>query len=100
MAEPIQRVRELAQRWSTLVGANAYIDFTDAADEIMAAIGDVEGSPTERVRALHIQKLDYKGRPYCEECASLCHSRSGLGCDDVDGAWPCATIAALDGEVP
>lgn len=33
---------------------------------------------------------------YCEHCASLCHSSSGMNCDEpTDGAWPCATARAL-----
>jgi hypothetical protein len=33
---------------------------------------------------------------YCEHCASLCHSSSGMSCDEpMDGAWPCATARAL-----
>lgn len=28
--------------------------------------------------------------PQCETCAGMCHSRSGLACDEpVDGLWPC-----------
>lgn len=33
---------------------------------------------------------------YCEHCASLCHSFSGMGCDEpTDGSWPCKTARAL-----
>jgi hypothetical protein len=32
----------------------------------------------------------------CGHCASLCHSRSGLGCDDpTDALYPCDTIKLL-----
>ena len=31
----------------------------------------------------------------CEHCASLCHSRSGLGCETPDAPWPCDEIADL-----
>jgi hypothetical protein len=32
----------------------------------------------------------------CGHCADLCHSRSGLGCDDpVDAPWPCPTVRLL-----
>lgn len=40
----------------------------------------------------------------CDYCASLCHSRSGLGCDDPDAPAPCLEItdlaASLGIEVP
>jgi hypothetical protein len=33
----------------------------------------------------------------CELCAELCHSHSGLMCDDEgDGAWPCATMKIVE----
>ena len=52
----------------------------------------------ERVRAVHkrAEHPNKEGIYICEECHYLCHSRSGLVCDDVDGEWPCATIQALD----
>lgn len=32
----------------------------------------------------------------CDHCASLCHSRSGLGCDEPrDGAYPCEDIRTI-----
>lgn len=32
----------------------------------------------------------------CEYCASLCHSRSGLGCDQpIDAPWPCDTVRLM-----
>lgn len=32
----------------------------------------------------------------CGHCANLCHSRSGLGCDEPrDGHYPCADIQAI-----
>ena len=32
----------------------------------------------------------------CGHCAELCHSTSGLGCDDpIDAVWPCPTVAAI-----
>ena len=35
-------------------------------------------------------------RPQCAYCAGLCHSRSGLGCDDpIDALWPCDTVRLL-----
>lgn len=34
-------------------------------------------------------------QPQCEYCASLCHSRSGLGCDSPDAPYPCDTVRLL-----
>ncbi|MFG1846751.1 hypothetical protein [Micromonospora carbonacea] len=32
----------------------------------------------------------------CEHCDELCHSDSGLACDDpVDGLWPCPTVRTV-----
>jgi len=31
----------------------------------------------------------------CRECASKCHSRSGLSCDQPDAPWPCEILRAL-----
>lgn len=31
----------------------------------------------------------------CGECASRCHSGSGLHCDDPDAEWPCSTISSV-----
>ncbi len=32
----------------------------------------------------------------CEYCASLCHSRSGLGCESpADALWPCDSVRIL-----
>jgi len=40
---------------------------------------------------------DGKPMPVCEHCRELCHSHSGLSCDDEgDGAWPCATMAIVE----
>jgi hypothetical protein len=40
----------------------------------------------------------YVGRPgdlQCSFCASLCHSSSGLRCEDPDAPWPCETVNLL-----
>ena len=51
----------------------------------------------EAIRELHIPTLDYFGREVCSYCKSLCHSRSGIGCDyEGDALFPCATISILD----
>jgi hypothetical protein len=45
------------------------------------------------LEALHVPTLDAAGRKICEHCAELCHSHSGLQCDEpTDGAWPCETM--------
>lgn len=31
----------------------------------------------------------------CGHCADLCHSSSGLGCDQPEAPWPCATVHAI-----
>lgn len=49
-----------------------------------------------RMLHLHSPLADYKGRVQCEYCAGLCHSRSGLGCDDpADAMYPCNTARLL-----
>lgn len=49
-----------------------------------------------RILDLHAPLADYKGRVQCEYCAGLCHSRSGLGCDDpADAMYPCETVVLL-----
>lgn len=45
-----------------------------------------------QLEKLHVKTTDYKGHDICDHCAYLCHSHSGLGCDDVDGEWPCDTM--------
>lgn len=35
------------------------------------------------------------GALQCEHCADLCHSRSGLGCEDPDAPYPCPDIRDL-----
>lgn len=38
--------------------------------------------------------------PQCSYCRSLCHSNSGLNCeDDGDGLWPCDTILKIEKEL-
>lgn len=50
----------------------------------------------EQIRHLHRPIPTAYGIKQCEECASLCHSRSGLYCDQPDAQYPCATIRVLD----
>jgi hypothetical protein len=33
--------------------------------------------------------------PQCSHCSELCHSRSGLGCDNPDAPYPCPTVRLL-----
>jgi hypothetical protein len=49
-------------------------------------------SAKRRILELHAPFVDYQGRTICEHCANLCHSRSGLGCDDPDAPYPCDTV--------
>jgi hypothetical protein len=49
-----------------------------------------------RVLDLHAPFTDYAGRIRCEHCTELCHSRSGLGCEDpADAIHPCRTVLLL-----
>lgn len=51
------------------------------------------------LRSLHRRTTtDYAGRQHevCEHCIELCHSRSGLMCDEPDAQWPCETIKLVD----
>lgn len=70
-------------------------------DEARQQIAEAQAA-VERVRALHAPVVAWTGQltyvAQCGHCASLCHSRSGLGCDSPDAPWPCDTIRALDGE--
>lgn len=91
---------ELTIKLSEVKTIKAAMEELIAARDAATARAERAEAAEARVRALHVKGEDYQGRPYCEECASLCHSRSGLGCDDVDGAWPCPTIAALDAQRP
>jgi hypothetical protein len=58
----------------------------------------------EAVRALHTPfetptRYGLPARVQCDYCVRLCHSGSGLHCDEpYDAEWPCDTIKALDGE--
>jgi hypothetical protein len=42
--------------------------------------------------------LTYSGPHFCEYCASLCHSTSGMWCDSPDAPWPC--VEFLSDAVP
>lgn len=57
-------------------------------------------TPEEKVRAvlaLHTPTSTPSGL-VCEHCAELCHSWEGLRCDDPDGAYPCDTVRAINGQ--
>lgn len=49
----------------------------------------------EAVLELHKMELDFKGRPFCVECDSNCHSYSGTRCDSPDAPFPCPTVAIV-----
>lgn len=45
---------------------------------------------------LHAPFTDHAGRVRCDHCSELCHSRSGLGCDEpADAMYPCPTVSLL-----
>jgi hypothetical protein len=41
---------------------------------------------------LHTPYMNRKGDVQCDHCMQLCHSESGLGCDDPDAPYPCETV--------
>ena len=70
------------------------------ADYAKWAVHSVEDVPAlvaalEAVLELHKMELDFKGRPFCVECDSNCHSYSGTRCDSPDAPFPCPTVAAI-----
>ena len=40
-----------------------------------------------------------EGTLTCNYCSGLCHSRSGLSCDDCPPLYPCATIQVIEREL-
>lgn len=64
---------------------------------IRLALSETGGrDPFAELRELHNPTTSWSGKKQCAHCAELCHSRSGLGCEDVDAEWPCPTIEILD----
>lgn len=58
--------------------------------------GLAEVEAKRRILELHPPFTDHAGRVRCEACAELCHSRSGLGCDDpADAMYPCETVEGI-----
>lgn len=59
---------------------------------------DLPGFVAADVRAkraildLHAPYVNRQGDVQCGHCMELCHSRSGLGCDDPDAPYPCETV--------
>lgn len=41
-------------------------------------------------------KDSWKEKMQCEYCVNLCHSETGLGCEDIDAVYPCDTIEAIE----
>jgi hypothetical protein len=54
------------------------------------ALAEVDAK--RRILDLHAPSTDHKSRAVCQHCSELCHSRSGLGCDDPDAPYPCPTV--------
>lgn len=52
----------------------------------------------EAVLALHKREpCNYRESvDVCAHCYSLCHSGTGLNCENPDGAWPCPTVQAIN----
>lgn len=40
-----------------------------------------------------------EGTLTCSYCSGMCHSRSGLSCDDCPPVYPCPTIQAIEKEL-
>ena len=63
------------------------------------AIHDVPAllAAVEAVLELHKEVGSWRSGVYqCGQCAELCHSTSGLGCEDpIDAVWPCPTVTAI-----
>ena len=63
------------------------------------AIHDVPAllAAVEAVLELHKEVGSWRSGVYqCGQCAELCHSTSGLGCEDpIDAVWPCPTVVAI-----
>ena len=78
-------------------------------DELLARIDDEmvdlnkTWSALRAVVELHkpMTGVNYRSNtPQCSYCRSLCHSNSGLNCeDDGDGLWPCGTILRIEKEL-
>lgn len=66
-------------------------DVVAGAPSPRGQLAEVEAK--RRILDLHPPFTDHAGRVRCETCAELCHSRSGLGCNDpVDAMYPCETV--------
>ena len=63
------------------------------------AIHDVPAlvAAIESVLVMHKRVGSWRPGVYqCGQCAELCHSTSGLGCEDpIDAVWPCPTVTAI-----
>lgn len=59
------------------------------------ALHDPAGAIRRYEYALKVLDRHATSQGQCAYCASLCHSRSGLGCDDLDAPAPCLEITDL-----
>ena len=64
----------------------------DSVFDVPALVAAVEA-----VLELHKEVGSWRSGVYqCGQCAELCHSTSGLGCEDpIDAVWPCPTVTAI-----
>lgn len=44
-------------------------------------------------------KDSWKEEMQCSYCVDLCHSETGLGCEDIDAVYPCLTIELIEKEL-
>ena len=66
--------------------------FLDPDHDVPALVAAIES-----VLVMHKRVGSWRPGVYqCGQCAELCHSTSGLGCEDpIDAVWPCPTVTAI-----
>lgn len=99
----LEVARAAAVGWDSAVRIQLNHDFVDAplADAIVAYLDGNDPATVIRHCERDLMVLERhvpsgSQRPVqCEFCAWLCHSRSGLGCDDPDAPYPCDEVRDL-----
>ena len=51
--------------------------------------------PSGYINGVYQMASEPIGDPFCSHCANLCHSSSGIMCDNPDAPWPCPTVRIL-----
>jgi hypothetical protein len=71
-------------------------DTGDFLDRFSAARQLAEVEAKREILDLHAPFAGYKGRVQCGHCAGLCHSDSGLRCEEpADAMYPCENVTLL-----